>query len=106
MSPKAAAADPKPAAQVEAEGDTTITLEWEGLSFELPATADDWDADALEALEQGRAIGGLRKVLGTKRFDELAAQFKAKHGRKWKVRDINSFAAVVAEHYGFDSVGD
>lgn len=33
----------RPAAQLEAEGVETVTVEWDGLAFEIPTDPDSWD---------------------------------------------------------------
>lgn len=96
----------KPAAQVEAEGDQTITIAWEGTEMVLPATVDDMDPDVLESFQRGADIVGLRLLIGSEAYDKLAGAFKAKHGRKWKVRDIKALGQLVAAHYGFTDPGN
>lgn len=63
--------DRKPAAQAEAEGDGTLTVEWEGHEFTIPASADDWSARTTLAFEEGKAVSGVRGILGTKQFASL-----------------------------------
>lgn len=86
----------KPAAQIEAEAATEVTIEWRGQSFTIPATLDDCDVDTLEAFENGKAIGAIKGLLGDKAY----SAFKRKH--KPNVRDLKEFMAVVAEAMGME----
>lgn len=93
----------KPAAQREAEGEETVTIEWHGMSVEVPATIEGWDPDAAEAFETGRAITGLRLLVGSRRYDELRAEFKRQTGRKATIRDLTPLTEEVAKLYGFEA---
>ncbi|HLT70273.1 MAG TPA: hypothetical protein VKZ72_08910, partial [Acidimicrobiales bacterium] len=53
-----------PRAEVEQPPTTTITVDWDGVAVEIPAAIEDWDVEALEAFETGRAIRALRLLLG------------------------------------------
>lgn len=97
----------KTPAQVEAEGtDDTITLTWDGLEIDIPASAEDLDLDALEALENGKAITFMRHLVGSTRYDQVRRQWQKDHGRKPKPRDMTPFMEEVAKTYGFDTAGN
>ena len=46
----------KTPAQIEAEGDETVTVDWDGVPVTVPASAEDLDLDAIEAFETGKAV--------------------------------------------------
>jgi hypothetical protein len=94
-----------PAVQAEAEDATTITVDWLGVPVVLPAKPDDWDLDAMEAFEQGKAVTAVRGVLG-KGYESTVEAFKKTHGRKPQVRDLESLMQGFAEAYGFESPGE
>jgi len=95
-----------PAPKVEAEGEQTITIYWEGAAIALPATVDDWDVDVLEAFETGKAVSALRRLFGSKRYDQLLADFRSVHGRPAKLRDLTALVEQIAEAYGFEGSGE
>lgn len=96
-----------PAAQREAEGSTApVTINWEGIDVELPAAVDDWDIDALDAMETGKLVAALRGLLGSKRYGQLRAEFEAKTGRKMKVGDLDPLFREIARVYGFTALGE
>lgn len=97
--------DHKPPAQREVEGENVIVT-WQGQEVELPATVDDWDADALEAWESGKALTGLRMLLGSRRYDELREEFRKNNGRKSKVGDFTPLFEEIAKLYGFETAGN
>jgi hypothetical protein len=93
------------AVQAEATGADTITVEWDGVPVTLPAKPDDWDLETLEAFEQGKAATAVRGVLGSS-YDSVLGAFQKRHGRKPKVRDLESFMQAFASAYGFESPGE
>lgn len=96
----------KTPAQVEADEDETITVEWDGIPVTVPASAEALDLDALEALENGKGITFMRHLVGTKRFDEVRRQWEKENGRKPAARDVAPFMEAAAEALGFASSGN
>lgn len=92
--------------RVEVEKPETIEVEWEGLTLTLPATAEDWSVDALEAFENGKAVAAIRGVFGTGAYDKLRTDFEKTHGRDLKVRDLSGLLDVIAREYGFAGSGE
>lgn len=89
-----------PAAQAEAEGTTTLTIEWRGHQFTIPASIEDASVDTLEAFENGKAVAAVRGILGPEQF----ASFKAKHSPT--VRDLQSLMEPIAKAMGLDGSGE
>ncbi len=84
-------------AAVEASGDATMSIEYEGDTYTVPATVDDWDIEALEAAERGQPAALLNAVLGPAQY----AAFKRAHP---KVRDLRLMSDRVAGASGFTEV--
>lgn len=95
-----------PAAQVEAEGAERMSIDWDGIQVKLPATVEDWDPDALEAFETGKAITALRTVLGSRQYDEIRKVWASRKGRKPKLGDMTKLVEDIAKAYGFDGSGE
>src|SRR5690606_31955533 len=95
-----------PAPRVEADAIETVTVDWDGLAVEVPASVDDWDPDILEAFEQGKAITVLRMLLGSLRYDGLRVEWKQRHGRAVKLGDLTRLFDEIARTYGFDGQGE
>lgn len=87
------------APQVEASDAETITIEFQGNSYVLPATPDQWDFTTLELFENGKAIAATEAILGA---DQYAA-FKA---TRPTVGDFNELMNELAKRYGFESSGN
>jgi hypothetical protein len=96
----------KTAPQVEADGDDTLTIDWDGVTVTIPAALEDWDPDALEAFENQRAMSALRGLLGRAGYEQLRRDFAVKHGRKVKVGDLIGLLERVAQEYGFVAQGE
>lgn len=63
---------PKSAAQIEAEATDIITVEWEGLTFEIDADPDSWDFwSVTHPLAQGNAPVALIGLLGNVQAGKL-----------------------------------
>jgi len=86
----------RPAAQIEAEAPTEVTVEWRGQEFTIPATLDDCSVDTLEAFENGKATAAIRGILGDKAYSSL----KRKH--KLNVRDFSEFSEIIARAMGME----
>lgn len=97
--------DPVKTEATTSDGDT-IDVDWEGITVTVPATADDWDPDVLEAFENGKAIAAVKGLLGVDTYERVRRQFRKTHGRKMVVRDLNDLMETVAAVYGFESAGN
>lgn len=95
----------KTPAQLEAEGAETITVDWNGIPVTVPATVDQLDLDAIEALEAGKAVTAIRAIVGSRAFDKLKADYAKQHGRP-KVSDLEAMVEALAKAYGFDTSGN
>lgn len=94
------------AVQAEATGDETVEVTWEGLALRVPSSIEAWDPDALEELEHGHFIRGLKGVLGDAGYLAAAAEFKRLHGRKWTVGDLIALNKRIMVPYGFNDSGE
>ena len=84
--------------EAEATAADTVTVEYGGHDYTVPASVDDWPIDALEAAEKGSPTGVLGRVLGAEQY----AAFKARNG---KVRDLRAMSERIAEASGFNELG-
>lgn len=91
--------------QNEAEGETTIDVEWEGINFQIPVV-DELDIDALSAFETGRSATAAKGVLGDTTYLRVRREFEKNHGRTPKVKDLRGLMDVIAVAYGFKSLGE
>lgn len=87
------------AAQREAEADETVTVEYEGYEFDIPADQDDWPILALQAFTKNLNIDGIEHLLGPRQWAVFVTNFT-------KMRDFNAFAEVVSAEFGFGSSGN
>ena len=86
----------KSAAQTEAEGIETIDVEWRGLSFTVPADADDYPLEAVMAFERGENFAALEMILGPKSWAEFVRTKPLK-------RDAVDLFAALNDALGLDS---
>lgn len=92
--------DEADAPQREAEDEIeTITLDFHGQKFTLPADQEDWPILATQAFSKGLAIDGIELILGRVQW----ARFVAKFPRK---RQFTEFSDLIAEEFGFGSAGN
>lgn len=90
-------------AAVEASGAETLDVTWRDFVVTVPVTLDEWDGDAIEALEGGRGMIAIRGALGSKQRDKLAADFETKHGHKPRGKDWGDLLqTIVRDGYGAD----
>lgn len=82
------------APEAEAKGIETMTLEFGGHDYLIPATVDDWSIDALEAAEAGLPSRLLKDVLGPAQY----AAFKVRHNT---VKDLRALSDAIAAASGF-----
>lgn len=87
------------APQVEASDADTITIEFQGISFVLPATPDKWAFTTLELFESGKNVAATEAILGAEQY----AAFKATNPT---VGDFNELMNELAKRYGFESSGN
>lgn len=88
------------------ESDGTKIVEWAGLQVRLPGSADDWDPDALEAFETGKAVTAVRALLGSAKYETLKRDFTSTHGRRPVMRDMGELLVSIAQVYGFGGAGE
>lgn len=93
------------AARAEATAGDTIDFTYQGFKMTgLPATVDDWDAEALELMERGRAMMALRAIIGSAQYEALKAHLTV-DGVPPKVRDYSALMDALAAEYGFGDSG-
>lgn len=98
--------DDKTPAQIEAEETETVDVEWEGITFTIPASLDELDLDALAAFEAGKSAIAIRAVLGETSYARMRREFQQSHGRAVKVKDMLGLLDKIAVTYGFKSAGE
>ena len=54
--------------QTELMESTETVVEWADVKWKVPASPDEWPAQALQALEQGKPMTFLEHVLGPKQW--------------------------------------
>jgi hypothetical protein len=89
----------KSAAQIDAEGTETTTIEYNGHEFTFPSEAQDWSNDVLLAFEAGKAVDAIRMLVGTRRWASL------KMG-SWTGRQTKELFDAFADAAGFDTSGN
>lgn len=52
--------------------DTTTSFQWNDQTWTVPSDADDWPFEAVEAMEQGKALTFVRLVLGPDQMRKFA----------------------------------
>lgn len=95
-----------PRAEVEQPPATTITVDWDGVAVAIPAAIEDWDVEALEAFETGRAIRALRLLLGDEQHERILAAWAQRTGRRAKLGDLVRLFDGIARAYGFSDAGE
>lgn len=96
----------KTPAQIEADGDETVIVKWDDIEITIPASPEDLDLDAIEALENGKGITFLRHLMGAVRYEQVKREWQKENGRKPRPDDVAPFLEDVAKVYGFDSAGN
>jgi hypothetical protein len=106
------------AAADEAVDTAATTVNWEGVTVTVPPNLEGVDPDAIEALENGKAMTFLRLVIGSDEYEKARRRFRSLHGRPATLRDVagddsedsdaskRSLAGLVAIHFGFDTAGE
>lgn len=111
--------DPQDPALVAAANDAVdtakTTIDWMGVTVTVPADLESIDPDAVEAIEDGKAVTFLRLAIGSKEYERARRKFQSVNHRPATFRDVtgdkdadseaskNSLASLVAEHFGFTS---
>lgn len=92
----------KPAAQLEAENVETVTIEWDGLEFEIPADPDEWDFwTVVEPLSSNNVVQATLGLLGPKQTLRLRQQRP-----KIKPKDFAGIFEAINEVIGFGNSGN
>lgn len=89
----------KTAAQIEAEGDETVEVPYEGEVYTFPADIESADYEVLEALDNQKLSFVIRALLSTEDY----AKFKS---TKPKFKDAPALFAAYAEEIGMESAGN
>lgn len=92
--------------EIEAGPDTTITITFDGESYEIPASVGDVDVDAIAAVERGQTMVFVEALLGDRQWGLLKARYRAGHGGKFPLSATNPLGEQMAEVYGFKSLGE
>lgn len=91
--------DHKSAAQKEAEGAESVTVEYEGQKFVVPLDQDDWPILAIQAMSRNMHIDGVQHLLGAQQWARFVTLFPTR-------RHFNAFSVVLAEALGVDALGN
>lgn len=83
----------------EAEGAETVSLEFKGATYDIPADQEDWPLRAVQAFSKGMAIDGVEHLLGPRQW----ALFMKGNPTK---RNFDEFSEQIAEEYGFGTAGN
>ena len=89
----------KSAPQREAEGITTIDIEYDGESYEIPSDPADWPITASEALENKLVISAVRLMLGPKQWQKVVR-------KNYRNRQFSEMFDLIAREGGFESAGN
>lgn len=83
------------AARREADGERFV-FRWDGQEFTVPKP-DDWPAEALDRLAQGRVFGGFAMILGDEQAAALKGLAPVTNG------DVQGILGAAGDHYGVGS---
>ena len=90
----------KSAAQIEAEGVATIDVEWRGQTFTIAADPGDWKVTTSLAFEDGKAVTGVKGVLGDAQWASL---LKAQDPSN---KELGELFEVIGERMGLGPAGN
>ncbi|WP_280410688.1 hypothetical protein [Nocardia asiatica] len=96
---------PKSAAQTEAEGVDTITVEWEGLSLRVPVRPDTWPYWTVMRHLQTDLPTGVCNLLGPRQVSQLYARHPDLTAREAS-RLFGELFEKIAKAVGFGSAGN
>lgn len=83
-----------------------IQFDYDGHTFTLPASTDDWPLDAVEALENGRAVTALKALIGQAQYAAWSRHVQRKTGAAPKARHAGELLEAIANEYGFVGAGE
>lgn len=86
-------------AQIEADGELTVDVDYKGHAYKFPASLDDADGDVVDAIDNRKISHALQGLLGEAGWDEFKAT-------KPKVRDYEGLFSAYAERIGLESAGE
>lgn len=88
----------KEPAQIEVDGDDTVTVTWGGDTWTFPASLEDADGDVLDAVDDQKLSHALKGLLSVEDW----RRFKA---TRPKVRDYAGLFDAYAKAIGLGSTG-
>ena len=91
--------DHRSPAQREAEGETTVTVDYDGESFTFPADPLDWPTRAMRAFEDGKAFAAIHALVGEKKYARLGID-------DWPARKTTGLFELMAEAAGLSDSGE
>ena len=89
----------KDPAQVEADGDTIVTVSYQGETYPFPASLEDADGDVLDAVDDQKLSHALQGLMSPEDW----RRFKA---TKPKVKDYAGLFSEYAKAIGLESTGN
>lgn len=106
---KAEVVDDLPAAQAEAEGWSTRTISFADEDWEIPASIEEADIDALASFERASAtdqvfhiLDGLEMLLGSSQYRRLKAAIRRQNGGRFTGEMLRPLMESVMSAYGFE----
>ncbi len=79
---------------------STLGVEWNGRTWSVPASSEEWPFQAAEALERNQGVAFLRAVLGPVQMREF------ERGDRTKVRDATELFRTIVDATGARSAGE
>lgn len=86
-------------AQIEADGELVVDVEYKGKTYQFPASLDDADGDVVDAIDDRKISHALRGLLNSDGWEAFKAT-------KPKVRDYEGLFSAYAERIGLESAGE
>lgn len=83
----------------EARAVETIDVEWNGNTYTIAASADDWPVEVTLAFEENKAATAVKMLLGAEQWDTFAAMRPTN-------RDMAELFDTIAKRLGFTSAGE
>lgn len=90
---------PRSAAEREALGIETVSVEFDGETYVIPADPLDWELPTTEAFEQGKAITAIRGLFGPQQYRQLMS-------KGYRNRQFQELFNLLAEAGGFEIAGN
>lgn len=94
------------AGEREAVGDEWATIELDGHTYTIPASAEHLDLDVLEAFENGKTIAALKGTFGPQQWSKLEHRVRKANDGRFTTKMLEPIANAVAEVLGFTSAGE